>query len=243
MALQLSTLSAKEAITAIYVGYYDRAPDPAGLNYWIGRYNEFRDGAGDGDAGLSLSQIAASFSVQPETTNEYPFFTSPNVASATVFITQVYLNLFNRAPDQAGLDYWVDQLTNNPDSIGQIIINIISGAQDNGPGLNDRQTVLNKIEVACDWAESAADAGIDTVPFTATSEPGAQDARDTEIGGSLTVTPLPDGPVKIEGNVEVVAASGRQIAVGEKMFLCRCGQSGTKPFCDGSHAKAGFTAP
>ncbi|WP_288927980.1 CDGSH iron-sulfur domain-containing protein [uncultured Maritimibacter sp.] len=77
--------------------------------------------------------------------------------------------------------------------------------------------------------------------FTATSEPETQDAQETEIGGDLTVTPLPNGPVKIEGHVEVIAASGRQVAVGEKMFLCRCGQSANKPFCDGSHTRAGFT--
>ncbi|WP_163852346.1 tandem-95 repeat protein [Pseudooceanicola aestuarii] len=173
MALDLSALSAKDAITAIYVGYFDRAPDPAGLSYWIGRYNEFRDGAEDGNAGMSLAQIAASFSVQDETTQEYPFFTSPNVANANVFISQVYLNLFNRVPDQEGLDYWVDQLQSNPENIGQLIINIISGAQDNGPGFNDRATVMNKIEVAADWATDAADAGIDSEPFTATTEPEA----------------------------------------------------------------------
>ncbi|WP_292024714.1 CDGSH iron-sulfur domain-containing protein [Maritimibacter sp. UBA3975] len=81
------------------------------------------------------------------------------------------------------------------------------------------------------------------VGFTATSEPGTQNAQDAATRGVLTITPTANGPVKIEGPVEVIAASGRQIAVSEKVFLCRCGESQNKPFCDGSHTKAGFTAP
>lgn len=33
---------------------------------------------------------------------------------------------------------------------------------------------------------------------------------------------------------------GRSITAGETYALCRCGQSSTKPFCDGTHARIGF---
>ena len=90
----------KEDITKIYVGYYDRAPDPAGLDYWIGRAN----------GGMTLSEIAASFAVQPESIAKYPYLDNPLVASASAFVTSIYNNLFNRAPDAAGLAYWVAEL-------------------------------------------------------------------------------------------------------------------------------------
>jgi CDGSH-type Zn-finger protein/uncharacterized Fe-S cluster protein YjdI len=79
--------------------------------------------------------------------------------------------------------------------------------------------------------------------FVATGEPqskavAAVDHRD----GPLKVTPTRNGPLKVEGAVEICAASGRTIARETRTFLCRCGHSQDKPFCDGSHAKAGFKA-
>jgi CDGSH-type Zn-finger protein len=58
----------------------------------------------------------------------------------------------------------------------------------------------------------------------------------------VTITPRDNGPYRVEGPVAVVDAEGAVIPVaeGRPVFLCRCGQSGTKPFCDGTHNKAGF---
>ncbi len=60
--------------------------------------------------------------------------------------------------------------------------------------------------------------------------------------GPLTVTPLPNGPLKVSGAHEVTSGTGKAHARGETAFLCRCGQSAKKPFCDGSHRAAGFVA-
>ena len=38
-------------------------------------------------------------------------------------------------------------------------------------------------------------------------------------------------------------ADGTVFATGPRFALCRCGQSGNKPFCDGAHRAAGFRAP
>ncbi len=89
----------------------------------------------------------------------------------------------------------------------------------------------------CDGSHTAAG-------FTATGEPAAGEtaalaARD----GALTVTPLPDGPLLVTGNLEVLGGTGRLVARATKCALCRCGGSKTKPYCDGSHRTNGFTAP
>lgn len=56
------------------------------------------------------------------------------------------------------------------------------------------------------------------------------------------ITVMPNGPLMIEGNISVNNKSGETIKDGEKLFMCRCGHSSNKPFCDGSHKKAGFVA-
>jgi CDGSH-type Zn-finger protein len=46
----------------------------------------------------------------------------------------------------------------------------------------------------------------------------------------------------VEGNLEIVSGTGRRIEQTTRAFLCRCGQSQSKPFCDGSHKRVGFVA-
>jgi CDGSH-type Zn-finger protein len=42
--------------------------------------------------------------------------------------------------------------------------------------------------------------------------------------------------------VRIVDADGRLIREDTRVALCRCGASGNKPFCDGSHRRIGFQA-
>ena len=54
----------------------------------------------------------------------------------------------------------------------------------------------------------------------------------------------PNGPLRVEGSVELVWADGTPVDTTGKPFLslCRCGASSNKPFCDGMHTKIGFQA-
>jgi CDGSH-type Zn-finger protein len=49
------------------------------------------------------------------------------------------------------------------------------------------------------------------------------------------------GPLWVRGGVTVLSADGRAYEVRNRVALCRCGASGNKPFCDGSHVSSGFT--
>ena len=49
-----------------------------------------------------------------------------------------------------------------------------------------------------------------------------------------------NGPLLVSGGVRIVDAEGNVLYEGEKAALCRCGGSGNKPFCDGTHEKIGF---
>ena len=55
-----------------------------------------------------------------------------------------------------------------------------------------------------------------------------------------TVTPNDNGPYCILGSVTIIDAEGNVIEQTEETYLCRCGGSNTKPFCDGSHRIVGF---
>jgi CDGSH-type Zn-finger protein/ferredoxin len=56
-----------------------------------------------------------------------------------------------------------------------------------------------------------------------------------------TITPKPDGPYVVK-NLSRVSNRKGAIAVGGAAAFCRCGGSGNKPFCDGTHAKIGFSS-
>ena len=59
----------------------------------------------------------------------------------------------------------------------------------------------------------------------------------------VKITALTDGPLEVSGAVEILASDGTVIKETDKSYLCRCGHSAKKPFCDGAHKKEGFTAP
>lgn len=52
-----------------------------------------------------------------------------------------------------------------------------------------------------------------------------------------------NGPFHVTGPLVVVDADGRPARVENETWLCRCGRSATKPFCDGSHETCGFRDP
>jgi len=54
------------------------------------------------------------------------------------------------------------------------------------------------------------------------------------------IQPQVNGPLKVTGDIEVVAADGTVLKRMTEAWLCRCGNSANKPFCDSSHKKAGF---
>jgi CDGSH-type Zn-finger protein len=59
---------------------------------------------------------------------------------------------------------------------------------------------------------------------------------------SVKITVRPNGPLQVEGTIELTDANGKQWDLAGKpaVFLCRCGASENKPFCDGAHKKVDF---
>jgi CDGSH-type Zn-finger protein len=60
--------------------------------------------------------------------------------------------------------------------------------------------------------------------------------------GKAKITPTDNGPLYIQGDFVLLDPQGNEfILSGEnELWLCRCGHSEEKPFCDGHHKKVGF---
>ena len=153
-------------VAAVYVAYFGRAPNPAGLDFWV---SELQTALAQGtdNNGTALADIASAFASDTdpgEAIAQFPFLAEPESADAAVietFVTKVYQNLFNREPADAGLAYWreaVRDLIEGPGFVGNAIIDIVSGAQRSDAG-DDRGAIRNKIEVGLDYADAVVREG------------------------------------------------------------------------------------
>jgi CDGSH-type Zn-finger protein/uncharacterized Fe-S cluster protein YjdI len=74
------------------------------------------------------------------------------------------------------------------------------------------------------------------------SKPQVQSEPGKSGEGALTITCQQNGSYAVTGDFELRDGKGAVVASGNAAWLCRCGGSGSKPFCDGTHKKIGFKA-
>jgi len=193
----------------LYVSYYGRAADPAGLNYWLNQ-----EAAGTADA-----TIALQFVPQLETLGLYPLLNTPtllaqNVAQQSVFINAVYQNLFGRAADTAGLSYWEGQLTGGA-SPGFMIDQIILGSLG-----TDITTIVNRATVAGLYTNAVASA-VPAVTWNPTNDtPQSRAIIATITSSSTTVTAA--GPLIA---ADIVLDQSGSNGVGATLTLTAGGQT------------------
>ncbi|PNV84566.1 MAG: hypothetical protein C0627_00235 [Sulfurimonas sp.] len=129
-------------VTRVYVATFNRAPDAAGLAYWV---NDSFEG------NAAIEQIAQSFFDSAEAQSIYV----PSLSVAQR-VSLAYLNLFGREADAEGLAYWVDEIDNGRVSQSSMILALVNGAQDSVYGM-DATTLANKSEVGLYYAQSSLD--------------------------------------------------------------------------------------
>jgi Ca2+-binding RTX toxin-like protein len=220
MAFDITTeLTAEAQVTALYIGYFGRAPDPIGLTIWQSQLEEFLDGSSDGVPGRSLEDIATRFSQEKESKNEYSYFEkaydgvegNETLADAEGFINQVYLNIFGRPAEPGGLQNWTGHLMGGKMSVGEIILKIIEGA---GPG--DRERLENKIDAGLGLVAAAEAAGVTkyadvpglgdlatTITDDVTRDASTLDAALTTIDSFFNAAPVATNDF-VETNEDVV---------------------------------------
>lgn len=109
-------------VNAFYVAFYGRPADPAGLAYWSQQLAQ---------AGGDFSVIKEAFANSQEATVR---FSSTTVADR---ITEIYQQLFDRAPDADGLSYWVDTVSKGHASMADVAIDVLQGALGSDASLVD----------------------------------------------------------------------------------------------------------
>jgi len=100
-------------VTRLYFSYFLRIPDYDGLIYWISQYG----------AGMSLTDISEFFVQSAEFIATYGSLTNAE------FVNLVYLNVLERTPDQAGLDYWVGLLDAGSLTRGEVMTGFSESAE------------------------------------------------------------------------------------------------------------------
>ena len=58
----------------------------------------------------------------------------------------------------------------------------------------------------------------------------------------VTIIQTENGPYEVSGEVSIVAPDGTVIRDTARTYLCRCGHSRNKPFCDSSHRRMNWVA-
>ena len=113
----------------------------------------------------------------------------------------------------------------------------IEGAADDMPGVQFRAALCR-----CGQSQNKpfCDNSHEKIHFKDYGAVGDKGPGFETEGGKIKVSSIKDGPIVVEGNLTMMAGTGRVAWQGQKAYLCRCGESKNKPFCDGSHKDAGF---
>jgi Ca2+-binding RTX toxin-like protein len=203
----------QNSIVGLYVIYFNRSPDPAGLTFW-----QSQD--------VTIEEIAAQFGASPEAKALYPFLAAPTLGDPAAFINEIYQNAFGRDADEAGLEFWLGVLEqdSSPEAVAEFVLAVAQGAQG-----TDFTTLQNRADIALQFTQEAVNASIpftpsllatssqiiDTVTFTDESVADAEAAINQAIidiiggGTGTTFTLLEDGAVLTAAANSKVAPEGK----------------------------------
>jgi len=172
-------------IQSMYVAYYSRPADPAGLAYWENAMTQ---------PGATTAALVAAFSQGPEFTAEYAGLNPYGV------VAKIYENLFGRDPaGDPGVAYWGDILAAHPELISVMVTEIAKGGN-NADGTRNADGVAfdSKVTAATAFTEAvkldpvalqatgaAATAAFKAFLATVTDDASLATALDTGVTASL----------------------------------------------------------
>ncbi|MCL3881468.1 DUF4214 domain-containing protein [Marivita sp. GX14005] len=109
---------ALEDIIELYIGYFNRAPDAVGLNFWATAYQN----------GTTLKEMASLFEEQSEFDDRYV-----DDISTTDFVEQIYFNVLGRNADADGLDFWTGVLDDGAIGRDTFVYELLEGVDADAP--------------------------------------------------------------------------------------------------------------
>jgi len=141
-AREISRADYYPLVQRLYVAYFGRPADPAGLDFYAGHY--LAAGADTAPALLDqaylsdpyIRTLVDSFGTSQESSDLYP-------GDNAEFITAIYANLFNRIPDDGGKAFWIAALDSGAVNRAAAALAIMNGAQG-----TDAEIVVSKVNAA-----------------------------------------------------------------------------------------------
>lgn len=188
------------AVQALYVAYFGRAADTGGLANFqsqmttLNAPTDFSSLSAAYKANAGIKALIDSFSSSTESTSLYG-------GDTKTFVTGVYQNLFNRAPDTEGLNFWSGAISSGDLTRSNAALSIMSGALSNtsAQGLIDAALVNNKTTIASNFTFAL---NTNTRASAFSGDAAAAQVR-TMLG---TVTSTTDATV-FQANIDTVIAN------------------------------------
>jgi hypothetical protein len=192
-----------QAVQQLYVAYFNRPADVAGLAYWEGVVAK---------ANGSTAAVSAAFAASAEYKAAYANMDAYHV------VAQVYQNLFGHAPDLPGLNFWGQALLNGQMTVDNVVTQIAAGAQGTDmTAYNNKVTAATAFTAALDtpaevlaYSGDAANAAAKQFVSSVTDDASLKAAIDPTALGN-TVSGIVDA-----GNVgkAFTLTAGQDIIVG-----------------------------
>ena len=145
-----SAVEYHQMVQHIYVAYFGRPADPAGLDFFAdgflkaGAHTDLNGTANMYGSNAMVTALIEVFSGSDESKALYP-------GDNSVFIDAVYANLFNRTPDPAGKAFWVNALDTDAMTRANAAVIIMSSA------LGDDATLIARKVLTASLFTSSAD--------------------------------------------------------------------------------------
>jgi len=194
-------------VQEIYVAYYGRPADPAGLQYWAGQL-----AANKGN----LASIINAFGNSAESTALYAG------ASNSAKVTAIYQQIFNRAPDSAGLTFYTNALTAGTMTAASIALNVADGAS----GV-DATYLANKLVVAQAFSDALTTDSAANLAYSGTTAITAARSLITGVTTSAATTNVASTITSIKSGGGSVAGQTFTLTTGTDTFA---GTTGSDTF-------------
>ena len=191
----------KNEVQKLYVAYFSRPADVAGLNYWTGILS-------GNPAGYEL--ISHTFATSPEYQAAYAGMSNAQV------VDTVYMHLFSRHAESGGLAYWTDLLNRNVISVDNVVRDVSKAALNQDKFAYDAKVaVAGAFTTRLDLpSEQKAYAGannklaIDYVANVKDLQTAAAGMDPGNIDG--VINKMLATPVGMDGHAELVGVTGMQ---------------------------------
>lgn len=188
------------AVNAFYLAFYGRPADPAGLKFWSAHL-----ASNNGDLGAITQAFAHSQEAQIRFGND----------SVGERLADIYQQLFNRAPDKDGLDYWTKVVENGHASIADVAIAILDAAVGTDADLAAlRQQAADAFtaRVEASGSQYSGYAAIEAARILARSVTPGATAKDLDALVKAAVS-FADSATKSPQVVEAIAVSSSLLAL------------------------------